>query len=135
MEINFTVLSLLAAVIAVIAVGAGVVVAIRKILDSRVPTISRYMAIILSAIVVAVLASAIGVNVSLNYAPILIAAFLGSHLTQHDPWSVRGICAPLATVSGLVALFAAISSNLIAIAVALGVTGVLVHLAQSESTN
>jgi hypothetical protein len=132
MEISSTTLGLLAAVIAV---GAGVVVAIRKILDSRAPTVSRYLAIILSAIVVAVLASAIGVNISLTYAPILIAAFLGSHLTQPDPWSVKGICAPLATVSGLVALFAAISSNLIAVALAIGVTGVLVHLAYSERAN
>jgi hypothetical protein len=119
-------------VVGLIALGAGIIVVIRRVFGTMFPFASGYLAVILSAATVYVLSSFIGTQLMPDYAPILIATFLGMHLTQSEPWSLGGLCLPLATVAGLVAVFSAASGSLLEIAVSLGATGLLLNCAQLQ---
>jgi hypothetical protein len=120
------------ALFAIIAsVGAGLILAIRRLLDTRFPIASGYVAFIASALSILVLTPVLRIEQSASYSLILIATFLGTHWTQPHPWSVQGLCRSLAAVSGIVAIFASIDWAPTAIAVSVGVTGGLVYLAES----
>jgi hypothetical protein len=111
--------------------GAGLILAIRRLLDTRFPIASGYVAVIASALSIFLVTPMLGLEQSASYSLILIATFLGTHWTQPHPWSVEGLCRPLAAVSGIVAIFASIDWAPTAIAVSVGVTGGLVYLAES----
>jgi len=112
----------------VAAVGAGLVVWIRR----RVLPRSEVLSVTATALVVGffstVLLSTVGVDLTGQAGPLLLVP--GFLLGHARPRSVRALCRTLALLCGVTAGYAFVSGQFLGAAVALGVTGGLVVLAE-----
>lgn len=112
--------------------GAGLIVLIRRLLDSKFPLASAYIAVLGPAMIIFLVTPLVGLERPASYPLILIATFLGTHWTQPHPWSVQGLCRALAAASGIVAIVAIVNWAPTTIALSVGVTGGLVYLSSLD---
>lgn len=83
-----------------------------------------------------ILGSASIAGIDLLGTPTLLCAgaFLGLLWVQPNPWSTRAICRSTALVAGVVAVYASLSNNLIALTLSLGSAGLLLGLSEMDIT-
>lgn len=105
-----------------------------KKIPSQTGILHRVGLFVLSLLFGIVILSFSGIVVFDPPAPLLLLSFFAFLLTQPHPVSKSALCRALAVVSAITAILAAWNSDFVATAASLGVTGVLVHVADREAS-
>ena len=115
-------------VVAILALGAGALHLIRRKVRPNYPLAALGLAVPVVLIALSSIAPSLGIP--LNLAAVAIPLVFAVTLWMHpDPITRTSLQTALAFTAGLVAVFAALAGNLVATAIAIGVTGGLAHLA------
>jgi hypothetical protein len=124
-----------AQVIAILLVVIVLLFLIRKTLLPKFKIFGGIALVTVSVVVGTLVLSQTGIQVlSASPVAVLLLSFIGVLFSQAQPLSKQALCRGLALVSGITALAAAWNAEYLATAASLGVTGLLVQLAELDST-
>lgn len=117
---------------ATLVVGAAVLSLIRSRLRPNAPTIAALLSVVLATGFILGSASVAGIDLLGTPTLLCTGAFLGLLWVQPDPLSSRATCRSMALVAGVVAFYASLSNNLIALTLSLGIAGLLLGLSEMQ---